>query len=129
MEARMHPAPAVNACFGDSVHVQEGYCGDVKESDLTRLHNDAIKHDPFISKAIGPNAKIERMRAASLRVGGQGLRTTVDDHLIIVGEQQHGSAPPLSCPAMPRHLLQALQADGTHCTALEQGLKACSAGQ
>ncbi len=51
-----------------------------------RLHNDAIKNDPFISQALGPNAKLERMRAASLRVGGQGLTTTVDDHLLIIGD-------------------------------------------
>jgi hypothetical protein len=36
-----------------------------------RLHNDAIKKDPFIATALGPNAKLERMRVASLRVGGQ----------------------------------------------------------
>lgn len=29
----------------------------VQESDLARLHNDAIKNDPFISKALGPNPK------------------------------------------------------------------------
>jgi hypothetical protein len=34
-----------------------------QESDLARLHNDAIKSDPFISAALGPNAKIERMKA------------------------------------------------------------------
>ena len=42
--------------------------------DLKRLHEDAIKHDPFISRAMGPNPKCERMRAGSLRVGGQGAR-------------------------------------------------------
>ncbi len=40
--------------------------------DLKRLHENAIKHDPFISRAMGPNPKCERMRAGSLRVGGQG---------------------------------------------------------
>ena len=40
--------------------------------DLKRLHEDAIKHDPFISRAMGPNPKVDRMRAGSLRVGGQG---------------------------------------------------------
>lgn len=57
-----------------------------QEKDLARLHNDAIKNDPFISKALGPNAKIERMKAASLRLGGQGLATTYDDHLLIIGD-------------------------------------------
>lgn len=44
------------------------------------------RYDPFISAALGPNPKMERMRAASLRLGGQGLKTTHDDHLIIVGD-------------------------------------------
>lgn len=58
----------------------------LQESDLKRLHEGAIKNDPYISQALGPNAKIERMKAASLRLGGQGLRTTYDDHLVIVGD-------------------------------------------
>ena len=124
-----------------------------QESDLARLHNDAIKSDPFISAALGPNAKIERMKAghhsdsssllealplphsfvrsrldvpaatmatelctmhsrasrchaqsgpanprdnasalkmrlqaASLRLGSQGLKTSFDDHLLIIGD-------------------------------------------
>lgn len=58
----------------------------LQESDLRRLHEGAIKNDPYIKQALGPNAKIERMKAASLRLGGQGLRTTYDDHLVIVGD-------------------------------------------
>ncbi len=60
--------------------------GSLQESDLARLHNDAIKNDPFISAALGPTAKIERMKAASLRLGSQGLRTSFDDHLLIIGD-------------------------------------------
>lgn len=30
----------------------------LQESDLARLHNDAIKNDPFISAALGPNPKV-----------------------------------------------------------------------
>lgn len=81
-----HPNDELNYCYYLIPCGKEGYCGDVKESDLPRLHNDAIKNDPFISKALGPNAKIERMKAASLRLGGQGLRTTYDDHLLIIGD-------------------------------------------
>lgn len=44
----------------------------LQAEDLKRLHENAIKHDPFISRAMGPNPKCERMRAGSLRVGGQG---------------------------------------------------------
>ena len=57
-----------------------------QEADLKRLHDGALKSDPFISKAIGPNAKIERMRAAALRLGSQGVPQSYDDHLIIVGD-------------------------------------------
>lgn len=45
-----------------------------QETELKQLHENAIKHDPFISRAMGPNPKCERMRAGSLRVGGQGER-------------------------------------------------------
>ena len=57
-----------------------------QEADLKRLHDGALKSDPFISKAIGPKAKIERMRAAALRLGSQGVPKSYDDHLIIVGD-------------------------------------------
>ncbi|EFJ46118.1 hypothetical protein VOLCADRAFT_82001 [Volvox carteri f. nagariensis] len=81
-----HPNEELNFCYYLIPCGKDGYCGDVKESDLARLHNDAIKYDPFISKSIGPNAKIERMRAASLRLGSQGLKTSFDDHLLIIGD-------------------------------------------
>jgi menaquinone-9 beta-reductase len=63
-----------------------GQLGSVSEKDLKRLHEEAIKNDPFISRALGPNPKCERMRAGSLRIAGQGLTTTHADHLIIVGD-------------------------------------------
>ena len=63
----------------------ECYCA-VQEADLKRLHDGALKSDPFISKAIGPNAKIERMRAAALRLGSQGVPQSYADHLVIVGD-------------------------------------------
>lgn len=53
---------------------------------MKRLHEGAIKDDPFISAALGPKAKIERMRAAALRLGSQGLSTSFDDHLLIIGD-------------------------------------------
>ena len=58
----------------------------MQEEDLKRLHEGAIKDDPFISAALGPKAKIERMRAAALRLGSQGLKTSYDDHLLIIGD-------------------------------------------
>eukprot|EP00891_Asterochloris_glomerata_P007795 jgi/Astpho2/7795/Aster-06086 len=79
-----HPNDELNFCYYLIPCGKQGWCGD--EKDLKRLHEGAIKDDPFISKSLGPNAKIERMKAASLRLGGQGLLTTHDDHLIIVGD-------------------------------------------
>lgn len=52
----------------------------------TLLHPVLPTQDPFISAALGPNAKLERMRAAALRLGGQGLNATHDDHLLIIGD-------------------------------------------
>ena len=76
-----HVGPSVVAWI-----VCDGDCYPTQESDLARLHNDAIKNDPFISAALGPKAKIERMKAASLRLGSQGLATSFDDHLLIIGD-------------------------------------------
>uniref|UniRef100_A0A7S0RJM7 FAD-binding domain-containing protein n=1 Tax=Chlamydomonas leiostraca TaxID=1034604 RepID=A0A7S0RJM7_9CHLO len=81
-----HPNDELGFCYYLIPCGKEGYCGEVKESDLKRLHEEAIKKDPFISQALGPNPKMERMKVASLRVGGQGLLGTVDDHLMIVGD-------------------------------------------
>jgi hypothetical protein len=58
----------------------------LQEADLKRLHEGALKSDPFISRAVGPKAKVERMKAAALRLGSQGVPRSYDDHLIIVGD-------------------------------------------
>lgn len=81
-----HPKDELNYCYYLIPCGKPGMCGDVSEADLPRLHNDAIKHDPFISRALGPNAKIERMRAAPLRLGSQGVPKSYDDHLLIIGD-------------------------------------------
>jgi flavin-dependent dehydrogenase len=80
-----HPNDELNFCYY-LIPTSATHCGDVKESDLARLHNDAITKDPFISAALGPNPKIERMRAASLRLGSQGVKRSYDDHLLIIGD-------------------------------------------
>jgi len=82
-----HPKDELNYCYYlIPCGPEPGQCGMVNESDLPRLHNDAIKKDPFIVRALGPNAKIERMRAAPLRLGSQGVPVTYDDHLLIIGD-------------------------------------------
>ena len=53
---------------------------------MARLHNDAIQNDPFVSRALGPAPDIERMKASSLRIGGQGIKQSYDDHLLIIGD-------------------------------------------
>lgn len=90
-----HPNDELNYCYYLIPTDKKGNCGKVKESDLARLHNDAIKKDPFIARALGENVEIERMRVAPLRLGGQGLRTNHDDHLIIVGDAA-GHVDPLT---------------------------------
>jgi len=81
-----HPNDELNFCYYLIPSGKDGWCGDVRESDLARLHNQAIQRDPFISRTLGEKAEIERMKAASLRLGSQGVRTTFDDHLMIIGD-------------------------------------------
>ena len=81
-----HPKDELNYCYYLIPCGAPGHCGDVTEADLPRLHNDAIKNDPFISRALGPNAKIERMRAAPLRLGSQGVPRSYGEHLLIIGD-------------------------------------------
>lgn len=81
-----HPNDELNYCYYLIPCGKDGMCGDVKESDLKRLHEGAIKDDPFISQALGPKAKLERMKAASLRLGSQGVPQSYDDHLLIIGD-------------------------------------------
>ncbi|EFA86486.1 putative CMF receptor CMFR1 [Heterostelium album PN500] len=58
--------------------------GKVQNEDLHHYHHDYIQNDPFISKALGPNPEIERMKAAPLRLGG--IEKSYDDHMIIIGD-------------------------------------------
>lgn len=64
----------------------KGQLGMVTAEDLKRLHDEGIKKDPFISRAMGPSPKVERMKAGSLRVGSQGVLSTHADHLLVVGD-------------------------------------------
>jgi len=81
-----HPNDELNFCYYLIPCGEGDQCGDVTEADLPRLHNDALTKDPFVSRALGPDFKIERMKAAPLRLGSQGVKTSHDDHLLIIGD-------------------------------------------
>ena len=59
-----------------------------QEADLKRLHEGAIKNDPFVSRALGPKAKLERMKAAALRLGSQARCSLGIRHCISLVEIQ-----------------------------------------
>ncbi len=67
-----------------------GYCcyiipgGKATTGDLHEFHHEFIKKDPFMSKAIGPDPKLEKMKAAPIRFGG--IPKSYSDHLLIVGD-------------------------------------------
>ncbi|KAJ8312054.1 hypothetical protein KUTeg_009427 [Tegillarca granosa] len=56
----------------------------VKGEDLPYWHDHLLHKDPHISRAVGSDFKIERMKAASLRLGGE--KVTYGNHLLIVGD-------------------------------------------
>lgn len=74
-----HPNDELNYC----VYLIPGN-PDVVPDDLPKWHEYIMKDDPFVSKALGKDFKIERMRAASLRLGG--IPRSFDDHVIVVGD-------------------------------------------
>jgi flavin-dependent dehydrogenase len=43
-----------------------------------------MKNDPYVSKCLGPNPNIERMKSASLRLGGE--KNTYGEHLLVIGD-------------------------------------------
>jgi len=58
--------------------------GKVGNDDLSKLHDDIMKNDPYVSKCLGANPNIERMKSASLRLGGE--ERTFGDHLLVIGD-------------------------------------------
>jgi len=76
-----------------------GYCcyiipgGKATSADLKEFHHDFIMNDPFMSKAIGPNPKLEQMKAAPIRFGG--IKRSFGDNLMIVGDAA-GHVDPLT---------------------------------
>jgi geranylgeranyl reductase family protein len=53
-------------------------------ADLQRLHHHLARHDPHVSRALGPRAQLGPMRGAGLRLGG--IPRSYADHLLIVGD-------------------------------------------
>ncbi|HUT82258.1 MAG TPA: NAD(P)/FAD-dependent oxidoreductase [Candidatus Bathyarchaeia archaeon] len=76
-----------------------GYCcyiipgGQCGTGDLLELHHDFIKNDPFMSKAIGPNPKLEKMKAAPIRFGG--IDKSYSEYMMIIGDAA-GQIDPLT---------------------------------
>lgn len=56
----------------------------VTNDDLAFWHDKLMKEHPYVCKALGKNYKIERMKAASLRLGGEKM--TFGDHMLVIGD-------------------------------------------
>lgn len=54
------------------------------QENLSHWHDYLIKEDPNISRALGNSFKMERMKAASLRLGGE--KVSYDKHCLVVGD-------------------------------------------
>ena len=102
IEAGSHEFDKDGVCYYPSI-LAPGYCALFKEadgdvvyccyiilggksdnSDLVKLHHSLIKDDPFMSKAIGPNPKMEKMKAAPIRFGG--IKKSYIVNLLIIGD-------------------------------------------
>jgi len=58
--------------------------GPATNDDLSKLHHEIMKEYPYVAKSLGPNPDIERMKSASLRLGG--VPKSFDDHLLVIGD-------------------------------------------
>lgn len=74
-----HPNDELNYC----VYIIPGN-PKVTTDDLPKWHEKLKTEDPFISKSLGDDFKIERMKAASLRLGGVPI--SYDTHCLVVGD-------------------------------------------
>ena len=79
------------AALFKNVHGELNFCcyiipgnPKVTDSDLPMWHNHLLKENPHISKAVGNTATIERMKAASLRFGGEPF--SYGDHVLLIGD-------------------------------------------
>jgi len=58
--------------------------GPTSNDDLSKMHHDIMKDYEFVAKSLGPNPDIERMKSASLRLGG--VPKSFDEHLLVIGD-------------------------------------------
>lgn len=58
--------------------------GKSKIADLNRMHHSLINEDPYISTALGPEARIGKLKAGFLRT--EMVKESYSDHLVVAGD-------------------------------------------
>jgi len=58
--------------------------GPTTNDDLPKMHQEIMTEYDYVARALGPNPNIERMRSASLRLGG--VPKSFDEHLLVIGD-------------------------------------------
>ncbi|MHA2308325.1 MAG: geranylgeranyl reductase family protein [Candidatus Heimdallarchaeaceae archaeon] len=58
--------------------------GFAKTKDLQSMHINLLQGDPYVVRAMGPKAKIEKIKSAPLRLGG--VKKSYSDHFLVVGD-------------------------------------------
>ena len=74
-----HPKDEVNYC----VYIIPGN-PKLSNDDLSYWHHYMLEKDPNVSRAVGKAAKLERMKAGSLRIGGEPI--TYGKHVLLIGD-------------------------------------------
>nr|XP_054768083.1 conditioned medium factor receptor 1-like [Lytechinus pictus] len=74
-----HPNNELNYC----VYIIPGN-PQIGNDDLPYWHDNIMKNDPYVSRALGDKAKVERMKVASLRFGG--VPRSYGNQVILVGD-------------------------------------------
>jgi len=101
-----------------------GFCtyiipgGPAKNEDLLNLHEDIMKNDPYVSNALSGDIKVERMKGASLRLGG--IPKSYDDNFLIIGDAA-GFIDPLTGEGIQYAMESAKYAADVVVDALEAG--------
>jgi geranylgeranyl reductase family protein len=67
--------------------------GECTLRDLRPLHDELVRNDPYLRKAIGPHPEMDQMKAAPLRLGG--IAKSYRDQLLILGDAA-GQIDPLT---------------------------------